>query len=44
MLARVLYAFRYDMLLSLSAIAIAIVGGLAVARSRRTAPAGSTTR
>jgi peptide/nickel transport system permease protein len=30
MLARVLYAFRYDMLLSLSAIAIAIVGGLAV--------------
>ena len=30
MLARVLYAFRYDMALSLSAIAIAIVGGLAV--------------
>jgi peptide/nickel transport system permease protein len=30
MLARVLYAFRYDMSLSLSAIAIAVAGGLAV--------------
>jgi peptide/nickel transport system permease protein len=30
MMARVLWAFRYDMLLSVTAIALAIVGGLAV--------------